>query len=452
VVHCPCLGARDPTPRRALYANCATVHRGERERRRRVAIAARSGALSRSVRRGVALDPERDQLCQRGKAWRIDAARSHSHRASMSWRLWLSIAATAVIGSTALAGASAEIVELRYAAPPGCPTLGAVEAAILARTSNVRFATPARRVFVITIRETADGFRGTLQIDERSTDAGGGPGSAAGGAGSSAGRGLGERSKMTGGGGPAGAAGGAVISSPGGIDERSAESSGGVGSGPAEVDKELEAQHCDDVANAFALVTALAIDPTATLVPRPAPPSPPPPPPAPPDDIAAIEVDVDAMVDAGVGPVAMFAAVIEARVRWRRDYRLELAAIIGRDSTSSEDGGEARFTWLAARPALCRRWIWHAMAYGGCGHAELGAVRASGQQIVNQRDLTRLWLAAGVHGSFGVPLYQNIFAQLQLGASVPLVRDRYIFAPNEAIHDTPFVTGWLVLGIGMQFR
>jgi hypothetical protein len=300
----------------------------------------------------------------------------------MSGRLWLSVAAAAALGNAASARASSEVVELRYAAPDGCPTRRAVESAILERTANVRFATPGRRVFAITIKATDDGFRGTLEIDQAA-------------------------------------------------------------------DKELAAQHCEDLANAFALVTALAIDPMATVLPRPVP--------LPPAQAALrqgpgwVEVDLDAMVDAGVGPVAMFAAVVEARMRWRDAYQLELAAIAGRDS-KAEDGGEARFTWLAARPAVCRRWSWHDQAIDGCGHVEVGAVRAAGEQIVNQRDLTRLWLAAGAHAGLGVPLGQSIFARLQLGASVPLVRDRYIFAPNVAIHDTPLVTGWLVLGLGMQFR
>jgi hypothetical protein len=297
----------------------------------------------------------------------------------MSGRLWLSIAATA-LGSSTVADASSEVVELRYAAPEGCPTRSAVESAILARTVNVRFATPARRVFAITIRATDDGYRGTLEIDQAAN-------------------------------------------------------------------KELAAQRCDDLANAFALVTALAIDPMVSVLPPPSPP----PRPIPPMNPAWLEVDLDAMVDAGVGPVAMFAMVVEARMRWRDAYRVELAAIAGRDS-KAEDGGEARFTWLAVRPALCMRWSWQDRVIDGCGHLEIGAVRASGEQIVNQRDLTRLWLAAGAHAGLGIPLHQNIFAQLQLGASVPFVRDRYLFAPNVAIHETPIVTGWLVLGVGVQFR
>jgi hypothetical protein len=285
-------------------------------------------------------------------------------------RAWLVIAALAVVAR--VAHADAEIVELRYVAPPGCPARAVVEAAILERTPNVSLAASARRVFAITIEPIADGFRGTLVVDEVA-------------------------------------------------------------------DKELSAQRCDDLATALALVTALAIDPTATLAPRPPAPS-----------AWTFEADLGGMLEAGVSPGMMLAGVIEARATLRHRYQLELAAIAGRDSTTHDDA-QARFTWLAARPAACAVWGDRGLTLGVCGHVELGAVQARGEMIVNQRDLTRLWLAAGAHAGAQYPLGARMFAHLQLGASLPLVRDRYLFAPNVSIHDTPGITGWLVVGVGMRF-
>ena len=43
------------------------------------------------------------------------------------------------------------------------------------------------------------------------------------------------------------------------------------------------------------------------------------------------------------------------------------------------------------------------------------------------------------------------FAQLQLGLSVPLTRDRYQFNPGIVIHETAAVTGWLGVGVGVRF-
>jgi hypothetical protein len=286
--------------------------------------------------------------------------------------------------------AEQETVELRYTAPPGCPERAVVEAEIVERTPNVRLAAPARRVFAITIEATPAGFHGTLVVDRVA-------------------------------------------------------------------DKELAAPRCEDLATALALVTALAIDPTATVVARAAAPADPPP--RPPSLVPAspgawsFEADLGGMVEAGVSPDALFAAVLEGRVTWRRTYQLELAAIAGRDSAAQAagDDAQARFTWLAARPAVCRMWHPRRVELGACGDLEVGVVRARGEMIVNQRDLTRLWLAAGLHGSARVAISARVFGQLQLGAAMPLVRDRYLFAPNVAIHETPSVTGWMVVGVGVRF-
>ena len=295
-------------------------------------------------------------------------------------RARLAMAALVWLAGVPPARADEEVVELRYAAAPGCPARDVVEGAIRVRTPNVRFAAPARRVFAITIEATADGFRGTIQVDRVA-------------------------------------------------------------------DKELAAQRCDDLATALALVTALAIDPTASVLPRT-----PPPPPRDGPGVAAWswEADVDGMVEVGASPEALLAVVVQARVSLRHTYQLELAAIAGRDSTA-RDGAAVRFTWLAMRPGACRLWLRGGLAAAACGNIEIGAVRASGEMIVNQRDLTRLWLAAGVHGSVRYALGARSFAQLQIGAALPFLRDRYIFAPNVELHETPSVTGWLVLGVGMRF-
>jgi len=211
-------------------------------------------------------------------------------------------------------------------------------------------------------------------------------------------------------------------------------------------DKELAAPRCEDLATALALVTALAIDPTASVLPR----TPPPRPGEPGVRAWSFEADVDGMVEAGVAPGALFAAVAAARASLRHTYQLELAAIVGRDS-ATRDGAQARFTWLAARLGACRLWPRWRIVVGACGDLEAGAVRASGEMIVNQRDLFRLWLAAGVHGSAQVPLGSRIFGQLQLGVALPFLRDRYLFAPDVELHETPSVTGWVILGVGVRF-
>jgi len=298
----------------------------------------------------------------------------------MLGRPWLWIAAAAVVSAARPAHAETELVELRYDAPASCPTRGEIEAAIRARTASVRFGVPGQRVLAIAISASGDGYRGTLAIDAAANAA----------------------------------------------------------------EKQLSAERCDDLASAFALVAALAIDPAAAAAPQPR---------APTATRWQLDAALAGMVDMGTGPVAMLGAILVAGADWRDAYRLELGAVVGRDA-KTEESGQASFTWLALRPAACRRWRGRrrSVAGLGCGHAEVGVVRASGADIVNQRERTRLWLAAGAHGAAELALSSRMFAQLQLGLSVPLLRTRYLFAPAVAIHETPAVTGWMGLGVGMQFR
>jgi hypothetical protein len=217
-------------------------------------------------------------------------------------------------------------------------------------------------------------------------------------------------------------------------------------------DKQLAATRCDDLVSALALVTALAIDPTID------PTVTPPPPPAPiavraparaPASRWRPDVTAGALVDSGVTPDPVLAGVVQWRASWTR-LAVETAFVGGRDTTMYE-GSTATFTWLAVRPAAClvmRR----TLELAGCGHVELGLVRAAGEEIVNGRALNRLWWTAGVHGDARWPARSRGFVQLQLGLSVPLTRDRYRFNPGVVVHETSVVTGWLGLGVGVRFR
>lgn len=219
-------------------------------------------------------------------------------------------------------------------------------------------------------------------------------------------------------------------------------------------DKQLAAARCDDLVSALALVTALAIDPTIDLTAPP--PAKPPPPvavgrhaPRPPVSRWRPDVTAGALVDTGVTPDPVVAGVVQWRASWSR-LAVEASFIGGRDTTMHE-GGTATFTWLAVQPAAClvmRRTV----ELAGCGHVELGLVRAAGEGIVNGRALNRLWWTAGAHGDARWPARSRGFLQLQVGVSVPLTRDRYRFNPGIVVHETSAVTAWLGLGVGVRFR
>jgi hypothetical protein len=215
--------------------------------------------------------------------------------------------------------------------------------------------------------------------------------------------------------------------------------------------RELSAHRCDDLVGALALITALAIDPTsgttAAEVRAPRPPETPEPPTPP----WQAEADAIAGVAFGVGADAMPALRVEGRVVPRPYLALALAAIVGYDRATF-DMGAAQFVWMVARPAACWRPLRGQLELDACAHIEAGAVRASGENIVLGQSITRAWIAAGVHLDALWRLSPLFYVQLEVAASAPFQRDRYLFQPATTIYETPALTGWVGVGGGLHFR
>jgi hypothetical protein len=163
-----------------------------------------------------------------------------------------------------------------------------------------------------------------------------------------------------------------------------------------------------------------------------------------------LDASLAGLLGAGLTPDPLLAASLAARATWPA-LAAEVAILAGRDSTREAEAS-ATFTRLTARPAACWLAIWRRLELGGCGHAELGVVRATSDDIINSRGLTRLWVAVGAHGTLRWPASPSKgFAQLQLGLTAPITRDRYRFMPGIVIHETPPVAGWLGIGVGLRF-
>ena len=179
--------------------------------------------------------------------------------------------------------------------------------------------------------------------------------------------------------------------------------------------RELSATRCDDLVTALSLVAALAIVPPRQRTPL------------------HVEATLGPMLELGVSPDAMPGGIAELR-----SGPFALAVIGGHDHAQLDMSG-ATFWWLTTRESACWRFA--------CGHAEIGMVHASGEDVVQGRSLDRLWLAGGAHAA-----YAWRYLQAEAGASVPFTRDRYYFAPNVTIHETSWVTMWVWLGIRLQIR
>jgi len=207
--------------------------------------------------------------------------------------------------------------------------------------------------------------------------------------------------------------------------------------------RQLAAPRCDDLVAALSLIVALAIDPPGALR-RPAPP---PAPRGPGATFAALGGGGSA---GGVTPGAALTAALEGRVGWPRRWHLGLGGLFGTGSTAMAEGS-AHFTWLAGRASACWQWLDRAVASDLCGHVEIGALLVRATEVVRAQERARLWAAPGAHVGVRWPRSSSLFAELELGASVPLVRDRFYFDPDVTVHRTWPVAPWMALSAGFQF-
>ena len=259
-----------------------------------------------------------------------------------------------------------------------------------------------------------------------------------------------------------------------------ARTSTGKSAGSVEFDDEREprtvgGESCADVADALALMIAIALDRKGDAEPReaplptapPPPPSPPLSPPAPPTTALgrglalATGVDLGAEIAAtprlalGARLFAEMGATAGGRVVGSR-ARLSIARL--GTGTIDLGSGAASFTitlWrLEACPSMSTQgalgWL------RACAFIETGSVDAKGQSsaTVTARKARALWLAGGVGARIAWPTQGLLFVELDAGAIFPLVRPTYGFdrsgQPPDIVHATPWAGASGGLGLGLR--
>jgi hypothetical protein len=274
-------------------------------------------------------------------------------------------------------------------------------------------------------------------------------------------------------------------------------------------DREVDGPTCDEVVQALALITALKIDPQASLAPRPpaaeprssdiarppsdtlpAPPSPPPvepPPVAPPVTSAFVRVPLRFPMGArwppapppppapavklrwtlgghasaafAVAPRALFGGgpFVELRVDSRLGTSFRLAAELATTGTVELGPGSALFTRGVGRldscPAFFRPTRWLALA--PCLGAEGGFLYGTGlpgKAISVVKQATVPWASLGPLLRAAVDAGDVVRLDLQGGPQFSLVRRSFIFeTPEFLIHEVPVVIWTLRFGIGVSF-
>lgn len=222
--------------------------------------------------------------------------------------------------------------------------------------------------------------------------------------------------------------------------------------------RSVEGDTCADVAEAIALVIALAVDPRASPPERPLP-----------SVAPALGSDnrdarsqrafagADAAVVSGVGPTALFA--VSPFVGWRAhgsfpfDPSVRLAFL--RATTGSFQApvhASASFTLTVGRLDACPATVRYAFIRGtACVRVEAGALEAAGGNIAGARSTVRPWLAAGPVARAEVWPIAPLFVDVEAGALFRVYNDRFAFEPDIPLYEVPVVGFFMGAGAGVNF-
>ena len=235
--------------------------------------------------------------------------------------------------------------------------------------------------------------------------------------------------------------------------------------------REVDGATCEVVVEALALMTALAIDPQASLAPVPQRPPPPAPLlPAPP--VRAIAAPEPALAPpvlwhfalgahedatSGETPDLMFGGNVFLEASVHRDSILapsaRLMVKLSKSSPFPTSAGTAHFSRLLGGVEVCPLRLdvrGGVLAFVPCGVFDAGTLHAAGSDTARARAESRIWLDAGAAARIEWVLTRRVALEVEGGALFPVTRDHFRF-PTLPVYDVPAVGGYASIGVAMRF-
>jgi hypothetical protein len=236
--------------------------------------------------------------------------------------------------------------------------------------------------------------------------------------------------------------------------------------------RQLSAPTCDEVVDAFAVLSALTMGIVASgplAPPRapskppppavPAPPLGPPPAPGPPDGRWRFSVGADLTVvtfvgpTLGVGPEPFVDLSREGRSLLSPAFRLSGARIGGEGASAG--GGSASLTLTTLRLDGCplrlpvARNLWGTPCLG----VRAGIIQGDGTIGGQSQDETELWLSLDLVARVSWTPWKWLLVEVQGGGSAPLFRYDFYFAPKtqDGLYETPVLGAFFGAGVGVRF-
>jgi hypothetical protein len=315
-----------------------------------------------------------------------------------------------------------EPIGIDYAAPAGCPDEDAFFREIVARTTRARSAKPGDnpRTLHVVVAKRGDFFAGRLWIEETATSS------------------------------------------------RAREVSGTT---------------CGEVVGALGLIAALAIDPSASIAPRPAlqaaAPTVTPLPDAGARDQPAsapggsrqpgqeaqartralparfasgVELEVSMIADAVLaGRVFGEIEIGDPRRTWAPSLRVALGRSLDTERRVSAGGATLRFTQASFEVCPLRAAITASLSMRPCVGGSGGVLEAQGRDVNAAQSQTRPWATTFAHARFVWEPVPALGVELEAGALAPLYRDSFYFKPNIPVYQAPQVAFLGRAGLCVRF-
>ena len=234
--------------------------------------------------------------------------------------------------------------------------------------------------------------------------------------------------------------------------------------------REVRADTCAEVADALALVVALAVDPLGGQAPKP--------PSAERNDELTAEAQSDAAPSSGASPFhrtptsalragADFVAVtgvapdvvlsLSPFVEWSRTgawWKPSVRVAFERTTTGalSIAGGEALFTWTVGRLDACPLGLGSgAVRFAACARLEAGALEVNGRGDRGAQQQRVPWVAAGPAARGEWSPFAGAFVDAEVAPLLRAYQDRFFFFPDTTVYRVPALGLGAAIGIGARF-
>jgi hypothetical protein len=233
------------------------------------------------------------------------------------------------------------------------------------------------------------------------------------------------------------------------------------GNDQTDATRRVQADTCSDVADALALVVALAIEPPATPPPPAASSAAPVPSasmaPSPLSERGGFFAGGDFAIATGVTPNALLGGSPYFGWRARRGSLFEPSVRVAFLRVGSgplpAEGGTADFTWTVGRLDACPiAWPHTEIRVVECVRVEAGALEVAAGHVPAPLPQLRPWLAVGPVVRAEWSFLRWAFADLEAGLLVRVLQDHFYFSTlDQSVYQVPPVGVTAGVGVGIHF-